>query len=149
MKYHLAQINVALAKEALDSATMKGFVDRLDEINELADHSPGFVWRLQSDVRDEKTIQTLDNPLLIVNMSVWEDLASLKHYVYKSVHVELIRDREAWFNKIAEAHQALWWVPEGHLPSVEEGKAKLEYLQQNGVGPKAFNFAKPSPPPQG
>lgn len=147
MNYHLAQINVAHAKAGMDSETMRGFVDRLDEINALADRSPGFVWRLMSDVRDEKTIQTLDDPLIIVNMSVWEDLESLKHYVYKSVHVELIRDREAWFNKMLAAHQALWWVPAGHIPSVEEGKEKLEHLQHNGPGSVAFSFAKPAPYP--
>ncbi|CAA6823507.1 MAG: Unknown protein [uncultured Thiotrichaceae bacterium] len=148
MKYHLAQINIAHGKAGMDSALMQGFVDRLDEINALADGSPGFVWRLRGDDgSDATTIQAFDDPLLLVNMSVWEDLASLKQYVYKSVHVELIRDREAWFNKMIEAHQALWWVPEGHIPSVAEGKEKLEQLQQNGPGSVAFSFAKPAPYP--
>ena len=105
--YHLAQINIAQSKEPMDSRIMKGFVDRLDEINYLADQSPGFVWRLQTEEGDATAIQAFDNPLLIVNMSVWENIESLKKFVYKSLHVELIRDRDAWFNKISEMHQAL------------------------------------------
>lgn len=37
---------------ALESAVMSGFVTRLDEINALADRSPGFVWRLQTGEGD-------------------------------------------------------------------------------------------------
>lgn len=144
-QYHIAQINIAQAKSSMASETMKGFVERLDEINALADKSPGFVWRLQTDEGDATAIQAFEDPFLIVNMSVWQDIQSLKEYVYKSVHVELIRDRSAWFNKMIAMHQALWWIPVGHIPSVEEGKAKLNHLQEHGVSKTAFTFAKPFP----
>ncbi|WP_022951149.1 DUF3291 domain-containing protein [Leucothrix mucor] len=141
--HYLAQLNIAQAIDTMDSATMKGFVDRLDEINALADNSPGFVWRLQTEEGDATTIQAFDDPMLIVNMSVWTDLDALKNYVYKSIHVELIRDRSAWFNKLVTAHQVLWWVPVGHIPTVEEAKAKLQHLEDNGPSEQAFTFAKP------
>jgi len=141
--HYLAQLNIAQAIDTMDSATMKGFVDRLDEINALADNFPGFVWRLQTEEGDATTIQAFDDPMLIVNMSVWTDLDALKNYVYKSIHVELIRDRSAWFNKLVTAHQVLWWVPVGHIPTVEEAKAKLQYLEDNGPSEQAFTFAKP------
>lgn len=144
-QYHIAQINIAQAKAPMDSETMKGFVDRLDEINALADKSPGFIWRLQTEAGDATAIQSFDNPLLIVNMSVWESLEALKNYVYKSDHVELIRDRSAWFNKMIDMHQALWWIPADHIPSVDEGKEKLDYLQKHGLSKTAFTFAKPFP----
>ena len=140
--YHLAQINIANALALMDSDTMKGFVDRLEEINSLADNSPGFVWRLQTEDGDATGIQAFDDPQMLVNISVWENIESLKNFVYKSIHVELIQDRDAWFSKSAEAHQALWWIPAGHTPTVEEAKAKLEQLQSNGPGPKAFSFAR-------
>jgi hypothetical protein len=142
--YHLAQINIAKARDTMDSATMKGFVDRLDEINALADKSPGFVWRLQTEDGDATAIQAFADPALIVNMSVWEDIESLKNYVYKSVHVELVRDRDAWFSKILQSHQALWWVPAGHIPTVEEGKDRLQHLDENGATEYAFTFARPA-----
>lgn len=147
--FHLAQINIAQARDSMESETMKGFVDRLDAINALADSSPGFVWRLQTEEGDATSIQAFSDPMLIVNMSVWEDLESLKNYVYKSAHVELIRDRDAWFNKIKNVHQVLWWTPAGHIPTVQEGKEKLALLEKVGPGSDAFTFAKPSPQPSG
>ncbi len=146
MKYHLAQINIAKAQDSMASKTMKGFADRLDEINALADKSPGFVWRLQTEDGDATSIQAYDDSLLLINMSVWEDIESLKAFVYKSLHVELIQDRDAWFNKMLNVHQALWWIPAGHLPDIAEGKAKLDHLQQHGPGKTAFTFARPQQP---
>ena len=141
--YHLAQINIAKAQGSKDSKVMKGFVDRLDEINSLADKAPGFIWRLQTEEGDATSIQEFDDPSLIVNMSVWEDIETLNKFVYRSLHVELIRDRDAWFNKIINAHQALWWIPVGHIPSLSEGKEKLECLQLEGPSIEAFTFSKP------
>jgi hypothetical protein len=141
--FHLAQINIAQAKDHMESSTMQGFVSRLDEINAIADHADGFVWRLQTEEGDTTSIQAFEDEKLIVNMSVWQDVASLKHYVYKSMHVELIQDRDAWFDKIQTVHQALWWVPAGHIPSIEEGKIRLALLQKEGPSAKAFTFAKP------
>jgi hypothetical protein len=146
MKYQLAQINIAQAQDSMDSETMQGFVDRLDEINSIADNAPGFIWRLQSEEGDATSIRAFDNPLLLINMSVWEDIESLKAFVYKTFHVELIQDRDAWFGKMLQVHQALWWVPAGHIPTIEEGKQKLDYLQQHGPGATAFTFAKPQKP---
>ena len=146
-KYHLAQINIAYSRGARDEAIMQGFIDRLDEINAIADSSPGFVWRLQTEEGDATAIQAFDDPLMLVNVSVWKDIESLKNFVYKSAHVELIQDREAWFKKIPESHQALWWLPEGQIPTVEEAREKLEYLQANGPSETAFSFSKPYPLP--
>lgn len=145
--YHLAQVNVALARAEMTSEIMSGFVSRLDEINRLAEDSKGFVWRLVGDGADATSIRAFDDPMLLVNMSVWKDMDSLKAYAYKSAHVELIRDRDAWFHKLAEAHQALWWVPAGHIPTVLEAKAKLEHIRAHGPTPKAFTFAKSFPHP--
>lgn len=146
MTHQLAQINIAQARDAMDSDSMKGFIERLNEINSIADNAPGFIWRLQSEEGDATAIRAFDNPLLLINMSVWEDIESLKTFVYKTSHVELIQDREAWFGKMLQAHQALWWVPRGHIPTIEEGKQKLDYLQQHGPGKAAFTFAKPQEP---
>lgn len=145
--YHLAQINVALARAEMTSEIMSGFVSRLDEINRLADDANGFIWRLIGDGSEATNIRAFDDPMLLVNMSVWEDLESLKTYAYKSAHVELVRDRDAWFHKIPDAHQALWWVPAGHMPTVHEGKAKLDYIRAHGPSAEAFTFAKSFPHP--
>lgn len=147
-KYHLAQVNIALAKGEMDTELMNGFVSRLDEINEKADKAEGFIWRLQTDDGDSTAIRVFDKPLLLVNMSVWESIDTLKNFVYTSAHVELIRDRQAWFHKFVDAHQALWWIPQGHIPTTEEAKEKLEYIQKHGSTAKAFHFGKPFPMPK-
>jgi hypothetical protein len=142
-QYQLAQINIAHARAPMESELMEGFARRLEEINSLADNSPGFVWRLQTEDGDATGIQAFDDPMLLVNLSVWEDIESLKNFVYKSTHVELIQDRDAWFSKTVEAHQALWWIPAGHIPSLHEAREKLERLQREGPGPAAFTFSRP------
>lgn len=141
--FHLAQVNMAQAQAEMGSDIMTGFVNRLDEINALADISPGFIWRLQDEEGDATGIRVFDDPLMLVNISVWEDVAALKNFVYKTVHVELIRDREAWFHKMPAMHQALWWVPVGHIPSAEEAKSKLEQLREEGPSAEAFTFGRP------
>jgi hypothetical protein len=140
--HHLAQINIARARAEMDSVEMRDFVARLDEINALAERSPGFVWRLKDEANDATAIRVFDDPLMLVNMSVWQDIESLKAFVYRSMHVELIRDRDAWFNKMTAAHQALWWVPAGHVPDTQEAKARLELLRTQGPTADAFTFAK-------
>lgn len=141
-QYQLAQINIAQAKAEMDAETMSGFVNRLDEINAIADKADGFVWRLQTTKGDSTAIRVFDDSLLLVNISVWRDIESLKNYVYKSLHIELVRDREAWFNKIGAMHQALWWIPAGHIPTTQEAKDKLELLRKLGPTQEAFTFGK-------
>lgn len=146
--YHLAQINIAEAKAEMESELMSGFVARLDEINALADLAPGFVWRMQAEEDNAIASNVFGNPLMLINISVWENIDALKTYVYRSAHVELIQDRDAWFDKLRAAHQALWWIPRGHLPSPQEGKARLDHIQLHGPTPQAFTFAKPFSPMQ-
>ena len=80
--------------------------------------------------------------MLIVNLSVWESIEALHDYSYKTVHAELIKQRRNWFSKMENAHLVLWWIPAGHIPSVEEAKEKLAYLQEHAASPLAFTFSK-------
>jgi hypothetical protein len=140
-KYQLAQLNVAALKAPLDSPELKDFVDNLDRINALAENSPGFVWRLVGDGNDATSLRPLgDN--IIVNMSVWRDVKSLSDFAYKSAHVEIMRRKREWFTRMGNAYLALWWVPEGHEPTVAEAVAKLEHLRQYGPSAEAFTFGE-------
>lgn len=145
--FHLAQINIGKALADLDSPLMAGFMSRLDEINALAEKAKGFVWRLQSEAGDATSIRVFDDPNILINMSVWETPEDLKRFVYHSVHIELIRGREAWFSRLSEQHQAVWWIPAGHRPCAEEGRDRLLRLREQGPSPAAFTLAKPFPPP--
>ena len=145
-RYELAQLNIAIAKEPLDSPVMAEFVANLDRINELADTSPGFVWRLQTEEGDATAVHPLGDDTL-VNMSVWKDIASLRNFAYKSAHTEVMRRRGEWFKRMSEAYLVLWWVPQGHRPSTSEAIAKLESLRRSGPSAEAFTFGQAYPPP--
>ena len=138
---HLAQLNIAQMKgENIDDPIMARFKARLDEINALAEGSAGFVWRLKDDTGNAMSIRAFDNPKMAVNMSVWESLESLEAYVYSGRHVEVMKSRRNWFNKMATMHMVLWWIPVGHTPTTEEAKARLEHLQEHGASKYAFSF---------
>ncbi len=145
--YHLAQVNIATARAPLDNPIMQGFVDQLDAINALADNSPGFVWRLQTDDGDATALQVFDDERIIVNISVWESLDALKTYVYAGDHLTVLKNKKSWFEKMTGPTLALWWIPKGHIPSIDEAKAALETLKARGSSPEAFTFAKPFPAP--
>lgn len=145
-KYHLAQVNIGRMKAQLEDPVMSGFVARLDEINALADHSPGFVWRLQTPQGNATYLRPYDDDRILFNMSVWESVDALRHYVYKSAHAELIRSRQEWFEKFVGVYVGLWWVPLGHRPSVDEAKKRLAYLDKYGPTEFAFTFKTIFPP---
>jgi hypothetical protein len=138
-RYQLAQLNVARMKEPLESPSMADFVANLDRINALAESSPGFVWRLQTADGDATGFRPLGEDTL-VNVSVWKDVRSLNEYVYKSAHVEIMRRRKEWFERMREAYVVLWWIPQGHQPAASEAIAKLELLRAKGPTQDAFTF---------
>jgi hypothetical protein len=138
---HLAQINIAEAKASLESPVMAGFVNNLDRINQLADKSDGFVWRLQDENGANATqVRVFDNEFIIVNLSVWESREALFQFVYASDHVELLKKKKEWFKKMPQMHMALWYIAEGHRPSITEAIDRLEYLRTHGETPQAFTF---------
>ena len=126
--YHIAQVNIGRIRAELDDPIMAGFVNRLDEINALADASPGFVWRLQTNEGNATYFRPFGDERTLLNMSVWEDIDSLRHYVYQTAHRELLRQRHAWFEKFEGGYMALWWVPVGHIPGIDEAKGRIAHL---------------------
>jgi len=145
-RLHIAQVNIARMRGALEDPVMRGFVARLDEINALADRSPGFVWRLQTSEGNATYLRPYGDDRILFNLSVWETVEDLRNYVYRSEHAELIRQRRDWFEKFEAPFLALWWVPGGHLPSVDEAKKRLDHLQSNGPTAFAFTFRALFPP---
>jgi Domain of unknown function (DUF3291) len=145
--YELAQLNIGVIKAPMDSPQMADFANNLERINAVADASPGFVWRLQTEAGDATAIRPFDDPNLLVNMSVWRDVASLNTYVYSSAHVEIMRRRREFFERMDAAFLVLWWVPRGHRPTVDEAMARLEMLRAQGPSAMAFTFRHAFPPP--
>src|SRR5207249_4309050 len=119
-RFHLAQVNIGRVRAPLDDPIMEGFRSQLDVINTLADRSPGFVWRLQTEQGNAMAIRPFDDERMAINMSVWESLETLQQFVYRSAHVEPLRDRQQWFEPIEGPILALWWIPAGHVPTVAQ-----------------------------
>ena len=145
--WHLAQVNIARMLAPLDSPVMAGFVAKLDEFNALADRSPGFVWRFQSESGNATYLRPYDDDRIIFNLSVWQTPDHLKAYVYRTGHADMIRQRQQWFEHRDEAILALWWIPAGHLPAVDEAKNRLAHLRQHGATAHAFSFRQIFPAP--
>ncbi len=145
--YHLAQINIARMAGSIDSPIMAEFVANLDSINALAESSPGFVWRLVGAGNDATSLRPYDDDMIIVNMSVWKTVEDLQQYVYHSAHTGFIRKRKEWFIPMKQAFMGMWWIPAGHIPTVEEAKEHLEHLRAHGETEYTFTFLKVFPPP--
>jgi hypothetical protein len=145
--YQLAQVNIGRALAAPDDPLMQGFMSRLEEINQLAEATPGFVWRLQTDAGDATALRPYEDERILINMSVWESVEALQRYVYKSAHADVMKRRREWFEKFDGVYTALWWVAAGRLPTIEEAKERLAHLNEHGVSEYAFTFQKPFPPP--
>jgi len=140
--FHLAQVNIGLAKGAMDSDVMKVFSDNLDPINAIAEASRGFVWRLKDEGGNATDTAFSDNPNELVNMSVWESVDTLKHFMFKTHHLDFLKRKKEWFETSSEHTYGLWWVPAGHYPSIQEAKDRLALLNAKGETPKAFTFKK-------
>jgi len=138
-EYHLAQLNIAKLKYGFDDPELADFIARLDDVNALADKSPGFVWRLKTEEGDATAIDFFGSDYL-VNMSVWQDVESLREYAFRSAHKEVLARRHEWFDRMEDAYAVLWWVPAGTIPTIEEASERLESLRQDGPNPRAFTF---------
>ncbi len=143
MAYHLAQINIGRIIAPVDDPRIAEFIAQLAPVNALADAAPGFVWRLQSDSGNATDVPYSDDPFMLVNMSVWESIESLRDFTYSPQHLKVFRDRAKWFEKAEKPHYCLWWVPAGHIPTVTEARQRLENYQQRGATPYAFWFSQP------
>ena len=148
MSFHIAQLNIARMKAPLDHPIMERFVAWLEPINTIADESPGSVWRLQTEAGDATGFRPFDDDRILVNLTVWESLDSLRSFVFESDHIRVMRERAGWFDRMEEASMVLWWVPPGHIPSVDEAKKHLEILREIGPSAEAFTFTNPYPPPE-
>ena len=138
--HHIAQLNIARAKAPLDTPLLADFVAQLDAVNALAEASPGFVWRLKSDSGNATDIRAYDDPLMIVNMSVWESIDALFHFAYRTSHTKAMNRRKEWFESLPGPHMVLWWIPAGRFPTVEEAKWRLDHLEVHGPTATAFTF---------
>lgn len=139
--FQLAQLNIARLAAPLDSAQLADFVAGLEPVNAAAEAAPGFVWRLKDDAADNATSFSIyDDPMIIVNLSVWADHQSLWDFVYDDDHRAILRRRREFFERMTPAYTVLWWVPAGHEPTVAEARERLDQLRAHGPSEYAFGL---------
>jgi hypothetical protein len=138
----LAQVNIARMIGAEDNDVMAPFMAALDSVNALAESSPGYIWRLKTDQGNATAIRAYDDDRILFNLSVWQDVDTLRNFVYKTMHADFLKRRKEWFSAMKDMHYALWWIPADHVPSVVEARERLEHLHTHGPTKQVFTFAK-------
>jgi len=138
--HDLAQLNIGRLVAPTDSPLVAEFMDALDEVNAIADASPGFLWRFQTEEGNATSERPFDDETILVNFSTWTSVDPLADFVYRSAHAPFLRRRREWFERMDETYSVLWWVPAGHRPTVSEAIARLDHLRRHGATPHAFTF---------
>ncbi|MEM7274943.1 MAG: redox-sensitive transcriptional activator SoxR [Actinomycetota bacterium] len=147
-QWHLAQINIGRLRHPVDDPRVAEFMDNLDAMNELAERSAGYVWRLQDESGNATGIRAFDDETILPNLTVWESIEDLKAYVYKSDHARFLRRRREWFLPMDDLPVlTMWWIPAGHLPTLDEARARIDHLLEHGPTPHAFSFRPTFDPP--
>jgi hypothetical protein len=151
--YLLAQVNIGRLLAPLDSPLLADFAAALEPVNAIADGAPGFVWRLQTEDGNATATRAFEQDAegaeggILTNMSVWESVEALAAYVYGPAHIAVLRRRREWFERMKDAYTALWWIPRGHIPAVQEAEERIKHLRTHGPTPYAFTLREHFPPP--
>jgi hypothetical protein len=143
-KMHLAELNVGRLVAPTDDPKVAEFMDNLDRINGLGKRMPGFVWMMEGSGEPgtgNTDVKLNGDPLFVANLTVWDDYDSLKTFVYQTLHKKFMDRGKEWFEVLTDKHFVMWWVPEGHHPTIEEAMDRLQYLQQNGDTDHAFGWS--------
>ena len=147
-EYQIAEINVARMKGInINDPIMKEFVDNLDKVNALAESSEGFVWRLKDESNNATNLNPYNDEQVIINISVWQSIETLENFIYKTFHTEFLKRRKEWFQSYGKAYTAMWWIPKGQFPSIQEAIENLDYYQKNGPSELVFDFRNKYLPP--
>lgn len=146
-KYQLAQLNVGLAKDSVDSELLVDFAAQLDAVNAAAESSPGFIWRLMDDNNNATGFNAFDDENMLINISVWDSVESLQKYIYSDIHMAVLKNKSKWFENMESAHLVLWWIKEGEYPNIEESLERLSHLSAHGPTVHAFTFRDTFPAP--
>lgn len=143
-RYHLAELNVGRLAAPTDDPRVAEFMENLDRINGLGKRMPGFVWMMEGsgEPGTGNTENAIDgDPLYVSNLTVWESVETLEKFVWGTIHKQFYARRQEWFEVLGEMHFVMWWVPEGHKPTLDEALARLEHLKTHGDSDHAFGWS--------
>lgn len=141
MTMHLAQLNIGRLRYPVDDPRNADFVDNLDRVNAIAERMPGFVWRLVGEGNNALDVRPFEDPMMAVNMSVWESAEDFERFVWQTVHKRFYNRKAEWFEAPAARHLVMWYVEAGSIPTLAEAKARLEHLERHGDSDHAFGWS--------
>tara|TARA_R110002051_G_scaffold14460_10_gene46903 strand:- start:3495 stop:4037 length:543 start_codon:yes stop_codon:yes gene_type:complete len=150
-KYHLAELNIGRLRAPKDDPRVADFINNLDRINGLGKRMPGFIWMMEGEAGQGNTATAINgDPQFIPNLTVWENSDTLETFVFNTLHAKFMNRRAEWFTVLDQMHFAMWWVPAGHKPTLQEALLRLETLRRDGDTAQAFGWdylrANPAPP---
>jgi hypothetical protein len=138
---HLAQLNVGRLVADTEDPRVAEFMAALDRVNGLGKRMPGFVWIMEGSAGQGNTETKIDgDPRYVANLTVWEGVEALERFVWGTVHRQFYERRAEWFEVLGGQHFVMWWVPEGHRPTLQEGLDRLAHLEAHGDGDEAFGW---------
>ncbi|WP_425046163.1 DUF3291 domain-containing protein [Primorskyibacter sp. S87] len=142
--YHLAELNVGRLLASTEDPRVAEFMENLDRVNGLGKRMPGFVWMMEGSGEPgtgntENAIG--DDPQFVANLTVWENVECLEHFVWGTIHKQFYERRQEWFEVLGDQHFVMWWVPEGHHPTLDEALERLEHRKSGGDSEHAFGWA--------
>jgi hypothetical protein len=140
--HHLAQVNVARLRAPVDDPAMREFAAGIASIHRLAAASPGFVWQLRTDGSHGICVQPGEGGPVFVNLTVWRDYDALHAFTYLGPHAGFLKRKSRWFAATPQPSTALWWVPAGDVPAVDDALRRLRHLRTYGPTPRAFSLRR-------
>ena len=137
---HLAQFYIGHMTYDLEDPRMADFNRGIDMLNRIAEQSEGFVWKYETGVGGVVQEDVDNNPHILVNMTVWDSFESFRHFVWNTLHKHFVNRKSEWFTPLDTAHFVMWWIPEGHRPTLDEARTKLDLLRQDASTDAAFGW---------
>lgn len=140
---HLAELNIGRLRYPVGDPRIADFVDNLGRVNAMAERLPGFVWRLVGEETNDNAldVRPFADPTMAVNMSVWESVEHLEQFVWNTVHARFYSRKAEWFEALASHHFVMWFVEEGHIPSLSEAESRLHHIEAHGNSDYAFDWS--------
>ena len=140
---NLAELKIGRLVAPTDDPRVVEFMNNLDNINGLGKRMPRFVWMMEGsgEPGTGNTETKIDGgPQFVTNLTVWEDLPSLETFVFKTLHAKFMDRKTEWFEVLTQQHFVMWWVEEGHRPSLDEALERLHYRKEHGNTQDAFGW---------
>jgi len=138
---HLAELNIGRLIAPREDPRVADFMSNLDRINGLGKRMPGFVWMMEGEEGEGNTATAIDgDPQFIPNLTVWESKSQLETFVFDTLHAKFMDRRAEWFEILGDMYFVMWWVPQGHRPTLAEALGRLDHLRIHGDSDHAFGW---------